>query len=54
VTGIVFVATFGMLASSGGLPVANLVFTAAVIGVWAWLSAVAVNRYRQISARNRH
>ena len=48
VTGIVFVATFGMLASSGGLRVANLVFTAAVIGVWAWLSAVAVNRYRQV------
>jgi hypothetical protein len=48
VTGIVFVATFAMLASSGGLPVANLLFTAAVILVWAWMSAVAVNRYRTV------
>ena len=53
-TGVVFFATFAMLASSGGLPVANLLFTAAVIGVWAWMSFVAANRYRQISARNRH
>ncbi len=48
VTGIVFFATFGMLASSGGRPAANLLFTAAVIAVWAWMSAVAVNRYRQV------
>ena len=48
VTGVAFFATFGMLSSSGGLPVANLLFTGAVIGVWAWLSAVAVDRYRQV------
>ena len=36
-----------MLASSGGLPLANLLFTGAVVLVWTWMSAVAVNRYRQ-------
>ena len=53
-TGIVFFATFGMLASSGGLPMANLLFTGAVVLVWGWMSAVAVDRYRQVSARKQH
>jgi len=45
VTGVVFLASFAMLASSGGLPLANLLFTAAVVLVWAWASIVAVSRY---------
>lgn len=48
VTGTVFIATFAMLAASGGRPAVNLLFTAAVMLVWAWLSTVAVNRYRKI------
>lgn len=50
VTGVIFLATFAMLAASGGLPFANLLFTVAIVGVWAWISAVAVNRYRQVGA----
>lgn len=48
VTGIAFLATFAMLASSGGRPAANLLFTASVILVWTWMSVVAVNRYRTV------
>ena len=48
VTGIVFFASFAMLASSGGLPLANLLFTVAIVLVWTWTSAVGVNRYRQV------
>lgn len=53
VTGLVFVATFAMLAASGGLPAANMLFTAAVVLVWTWLSAVAVDRYRRIGSTGR-
>jgi len=53
VTGLVFVASFAMLASSGGLPAAKLLFTAAVVLVWTWLSAVAVDRYRRIGRTGR-
>ena len=40
-TGVVFLAGFAMVASSGGSRPANLIFTAAVILVWAWMTAVA-------------
>ncbi len=48
VTGIVFLAGFAMVASAGGAPAANLVFTAAVIAIWAWIAVVAANRYRAV------
>jgi hypothetical membrane protein len=48
-TGVVFLAGFAMVASSGGSRVGNLAFTAAVILVWAWMTSVAVQRYRQVS-----
>ena len=46
-TGAVFLAGFAMLASSGGSEAGNLTFVAAVIAVWAWLSAVAADAYRR-------
>jgi hypothetical protein len=46
-TGVVFLAGFAMVASSGGSELGNLAFTAAVIAVWAWLSAVALDIYRR-------
>jgi hypothetical membrane protein len=49
VSGVLFLGAFVLLASSGGGQVANLVFTAAVIAVWAWLTAVALDRYRRVS-----
>ena len=45
-TGVVFLAGFAMVASSGGSQAANLAFTAAVILVWTWMTCVAVDRYR--------
>jgi hypothetical protein len=44
VTGALFLA--GFLAVASGAPGTNLVFTAAVLLVLGWLSAVAVDRYR--------
>ena len=46
-TGAVFLSGFAMLASSGGSQAGTLAFTAAVIAVWAWLSAVAADAYRR-------
>jgi hypothetical protein len=46
VTGIVFLLGFGAVAAGAGARVANLAFTTAVILVWGWLAAVAVDRYR--------
>ena len=48
VTAVVFLAGFALVASSTGGTVANLAFTAAVILVWAWMAAVAADRYRGI------
>ena len=48
VTAGVFLAGFAMVASGrGGVP-ANLSFTAAVVLVWAWMVAVAADRYRGV------
>lgn len=47
-TGITFLAGFGMIASSGGSTVGNLTFTAAATLVWVWLSAVSLDRYRTV------
>ena len=48
VTAIAFLAGFAMIASSGGSPVATVAFTATVILIWAWLRAVALDRYRTV------
>lgn len=48
VTGVAFLAGFAMIASSGGSSVATIAFTATVILVWAWLSSVALDRYRAV------
>jgi hypothetical protein len=47
--GAAFLTGFGMVATGGGSPAANVVFTAAVVVVWAWLSAVAVDHYRSVA-----
>jgi hypothetical membrane protein len=48
VTGVAFLAGFATIASAGGAPAANLIFTAAVIALWVWITAVAVDRYRSV------
>jgi uncharacterized protein DUF998 len=44
-TAVVFLAGFAMMASGGGSRLATLGFTVAVILVWAWMTAVSVDRY---------
>ena len=46
ITGVVFAGSFMALASGTGGAATILVFTAAVVLVWAWLTAVSVNLYR--------
>lgn len=48
--GIVFLTGFMAVASGGGSVAANLGFTAAVLVVTAWASALAADRYRQHAA----
>lgn len=48
-TGVLFLAGFTMVASGAGGRVANLAFTAAVILIWAWMTAVAADRYGRVS-----
>lgn len=43
--GVVFLTGFAAVASSGGSEAANLAFTAAVIMVCGWVTAVCVDRY---------
>jgi hypothetical protein len=46
-TGVAFLGAFAGVASSGsGQPVLIYTFTAAVVLVWAWMSALAVHLYR--------
>ena len=49
ITGGAFLGGFAMVASGQGSTVGNLVFTATVVLVWAWMTAVAVDCYRNIS-----
>lgn len=49
-TGVVFLAGFAAVASGGGSSAANLAFTAAVILVFAWTTAVSLELYRHASA----
>ena len=48
-TGVVFVAAFGGIASGQGSVAINLTFTLAVIAAWAWMSGVALDRYRGVA-----
>lgn len=47
VTGVAFLAGFIGVASGGGSVALNLAFTAAIVLVWIWMSAVSVHLYRR-------
>jgi len=49
ITGVVFAGSFMTLSSGSGGATAILVFTAAVVLVWAWLSAVSVKLYKTVA-----
>lgn len=49
--GVIFLAGFAAVAAGGGAAAANVAFIIAVVIVWAWICAVAVNRYRHTTAR---
>ena len=49
-TGTLFLLGFVAVGAGAGQPAANLAFTATVVLVLAWLSAVAVRCYRQVAA----
>lgn len=48
VTGVFFAATFVFMASGAGGAAAVLSFTAAVVVVWVWLSALSLELYRVV------
>jgi len=48
VTGLVFAGSFLALASGSGGAATILVFTAAVVLVWAWLTAVSIKLYKSV------
>ena len=48
ITGVAFAGSFMALASGSAGATTILVFTAAVVLVWAWLSAVSVKLYRGV------
>ncbi len=48
-TGVLFLAGFVGIASGAPTPATNLAFTAAVVLMWAWLSATSAYLYRQES-----
>ena len=48
-TGVVFLGGFLCVASGAGNVAANLVFTAAVVLVFAWIAVVAVHQYRSVA-----
>ena len=50
VTGVAFFGGFLCVASGGGSIVANLLFTVAVVLVFAWVAAVARHHYRALGA----
>lgn len=50
ITGAVFAVSFIALSSGSGGATTILVFTAAVVLVWAWLTAVSVRLYRGVEA----
>jgi len=50
-TGVVFLATFGAIASTGGAVWANLAFTVGVVLVWLWLALAATRVLRSLEPR---
>jgi O-antigen ligase len=48
ITGVVFAGSFLALSSGSGGATTILVFTAAVVLVWAWLTAVSIKLYRGV------
>jgi hypothetical membrane protein len=46
ITGVLFLVCFAGIASGAGNVAVNLAFTASILLVWAWISAVALDRYR--------
>ncbi len=48
VTGVGFLGGFAAVASGGGSAVANLIFVAAVLLVFTWITTVAMDRYRHV------
>jgi O-antigen ligase len=50
ITGVVFAASFMALSSGSGGATAILVFTAAVVLVWTWLTAVSVKLYASVGS----
>jgi hypothetical protein len=48
ITGLVFAGSFLALSSGSGGAVSILVFTAAVVLAWIWLTAVSVKLYRAV------
>ncbi|WP_370616861.1 DUF998 domain-containing protein [Mumia sp. Pv 4-285] len=46
IVGVAFLAGFGAVAVGAGAVAANLAFTAAVVTVFGWVAAVAVDQYR--------
>jgi Protein of unknown function (DUF998) len=49
ITGVVFAGSFMALSSGSGGVTAILVFTAAVVLVWSWLSAVSLKLYKTVA-----
>jgi hypothetical membrane protein len=49
ITGALFLAGFAMVAASGGSQVSTVSFIAAVVLVSAWITAVALDRYRRVA-----
>jgi hypothetical protein len=51
-TGIAFLAAFAGLASGSDSPVIVLAFWAALLLAWAWIAALSVRLYRQVSSQS--
>lgn len=49
-TGAFFAATFAFMASGSGGATAILLFTAAVVVVWAWLTALSIRLYKAVGS----
>jgi hypothetical protein len=52
-TGMAFLAGFAGIIADSGNPAATVAFTAAVVAAWAWLAAISVLLYRDVTAATR-
>jgi hypothetical protein len=48
-----FLAGFAGIIADSGNPAATVAFTAAVVAAWAWLAAISVLLYRDVTAATR-